>query len=280
MSCTEKYFISLPSSQYPLYLFCIFSDTLGELDIANRPSWMPKVSRVEARGVYAKDFDSLELKAFPTLSDNPLMSNATIKNTAKGLQNKNANNFSTAGTFLSGYLSPEGAKLMEDVYGFKGGYMQAINPKSYKKYLEETVAEDAIDDDDRPPRGMSQMIEQLDLRVRDFNGTILLQEAVTSISKKGDKFVLLTTNFTVEANKTILAVGPTALKKLSGDVIQNITSHDIFKSIVSVPAFSGAAVYPTAWWNDSVAAQKNNSLEPLKKFVSSSYCLGITMPYR
>ena len=241
---------------------------------------MPEVSRVEARGVYAKDFDSLELKAFPTLSDNPLMSNATIQKTARDLQNKNANNFSTAGTFLSGYLSPEGAKLMEDVYGFKGGYMEAINPKSYKKYLGERVDEDAVEDDDRPPRGMSEMIEQLDLKVRYFNGTIFLQEAVTSISKKGDKFVLLTTNFTVEAKKTVLAVEPPALKKLSGDVIQSITSHDIFKSIVSVPAFSGAAVYPTAWWNDSVAAQKNNSLEPLQQFISSSYCLGITMPYR
>lgn len=230
--------------------------------------------------MHARDFDSLELKAFPTLSDNSLMNSTTVQKTAEDLKNKNANNFSTAGTFLSGYLSPEGAKLMEEVYGFKGGYMQAINPKSYKTHLEETVNEDKIDDDDRPPRGMSEIIERLDLKVRDLNGTIFLQEAVTSISKKGNKFVLVTTNFTVEANKTVLAVDPPTLKKLTGDVIQNITSHDIFKSIVSVPAFSGAAVYPTAWWNDSVAAQKNNSLEPLQMFISSSYCLGITMPYR
>ena len=229
--------------------------------------------------MYARDFDSLELKAFPTLSDNSLMNNMTVQKTAEDLKNKNANNFSTAGTFLSGYLSPEGAKLMEEVYGFKGGYMQAINPKSYKKYLKETFDQNN-EDNDRPPRGMSEIIERLDLKVRHSNGTIFLQEAVTSISKKGSKFVLVTTNFTVEAKKTVLAVDPPALKKLTGDVIQSITSHDIFMSIVSVPAFSGAAVYPTAWWNDSVAAQKNNSLEPLQMFISSSNCLGITMPYR
>ena len=247
----------------------------------NSDRWQRNIKRVEARGVYARNFDSLKLKAFPTLSDNSLMNTTKIQDTAKDLKNRNANNFSTAGTFLSGYLSPEGARLMEDVYGLKGGYMQTINPESYKTYLGERVNQELFEsDEDRPARGMSEIIEQLDLKVRHLNGTIYLQEAVASISKRGDKFVLLTTNFTVEARKTVLTVGPTALKKLTGDVIQSITNHDIFKSIVSVPAFSGAAVYPTAWWNDSVAAQKKNSLEPLQMFVSSSNCLGITMPYR
>lgn len=232
--------------------------------------------------MYTDSFDSLrKSKAFPTLKDLSPTNNNTVKKIAELVDGRNASEFSTAGTFLSSCLSPEGAKLMEDAYGFKGGYMEAINPDSFKKYLKETlIDEDSRSDDFRPVKGMSEIIEKLSLKVRSFNGKIYLHQAATSIRKEGDKFVLLTTNFTVQANATVLTLGPAALKKISGDVIQNITNHVIFKSIVSVPAFHGAAVYPTAWWNDSVATQKNNSLKPLQMFVSSSNCLGITMPYR
>ena len=111
------------------------------------------------------------------------------------------------------------------------------------------------------------------------DGKFYLKETVTSVDKTGDKFVLQTTNFTVKASKTAISAGPTAVKKIKGDVIQNITDHEIFKSIVSVPAFYGAAVYENAWWNDSISVLKNNSLQPLDMFISSSNCLGITMPY-
>ena len=170
---------------------------------------------------------------------------------------------------------------MEGTYGFTGGYMQAINPKSYQTYLKEAVADRwAKDYDARPVRGMSEIIEKLSLKVRSFHGKIYLQELVTSLCKEGNKFVLQTTNLIVQANKTVLTAGPTAIRKITGDVIQNVTNHVIFKSIVSVPAFHGAAVYQTAWWNDFIAVQMNNSLEPLQIFASSNNCLGITLPYR
>ena len=170
---------------------------------------------------------------------------------------------------------------MTDVYGLKGGYIEKINLKSYKEHLKTTLLLDERRDDDlRPKNGMSTLVENLISRVRNLNGTIYLQEIVTSVSKRGNSFVLLTSNFTVQANKTVLTATPEALKQIKGDVMQNITNHDIFKSIVSVPAFRGAAVYPTAWWNDPVALQKNNSLQNLQMFISSSNCLGITMPYK
>lgn len=244
-------------------------------------SWTAYVHRVEARGVHADSFDALKSKAFPSLLDRPPLNNYTVKQTAQFLVRRNTSDFSTAGAFLSSYLTPEGAKLMEEAYGFNGNYKQVINPESFKTYLGEMIQLVQLREyDSRPTRGMSEIIEKLSLKVRRFNGTIYLREAVTSISKEGGKFVLQTTNFTVQANKTVLTAGPAALKKMTGDVITSITNHEIFESIVSVPAFRGAAVYPSAWWTDSVAAQMNNSLEPLQKFVSSSNCLGITMPYK
>ena len=193
----------------------------------------------------------------------------------------NVSDLSTAGRFLSMLLSPEGVKWMTDAYGLKGGYIEKINPKSYLELLKKTLDHLGSDDIDfRLKGGMSTLVESLISRVRNLNGTIYLQETVTSVSKRGNSFVLLTSNFTVQANKTVLTSAPEALKEIKGDVMQNITNNDIFKSIVSVPAFRGAAVYPTAWWNDAVAIQKNNSLQNLQTFISNSNCLGITMPYK
>ena len=193
----------------------------------------------------------------------------------------NVSDLSTAGRFLSMLLSPEGVKWMTDAYGLKGGYIEKINSKSYIELLKTTLHYlDSKDIELRPKRGMSTLVENLISRVRNLNGTIYLQETVTSVSKRGNSFVLLTSNFTVQANKTVLTSAPEALKEIKGDVMQNITNNDIFKSIVSVPAFRGAAVYPTAWWNDAVAIQKNNSLQNLQTFISNSNCLGITMPYK
>ena len=209
----------------------------------------------------------------------------TAWETASFVTKRDLGNFSdlpTAGRFLSMLLSPEGAKWMTDAYGLKGGYIEKINPKSYVEHLKITLQylDEARDNDYRPKGGMSTLVENLISKVRNLNGTIYRQETVTSISNQGNNFVLLTSNFTVQANKTVLTAAPEALKKIKGDVMQNITNHDIFKSIVSVPAFRGAAVYPTAWWNDSVALQKNNSLQNLQRFISNSNCLGITMPYK
>ena len=246
-------------------------------------SWAREIRRVEARGVFADSFDSLKSKAFPTLLDRVPMNNKTLDETAVFIYETATNytQFSTAETFLSYELSPEGAKLIEKTYGFMGDYMQVINPLSYRTYLKK---KDEVmhtrSDDSRPMNGMSEFITTLAENVRDRGGKIYLDETITSIDKREDKFVLQTTNFYVKASKTVITAGPTALKKINGDVMQNITGHDIFKSIVSVPAFHGAAVYEKAWWNDSIAAQKNNSLQPLEMFISSSNCLGITMPYK
>ncbi|KAL9951517.1 hypothetical protein ACROYT_G044192 [Oculina patagonica] len=282
-------FTHAPDVVVGLGVWNIHADNYNEGDIQRHfniltdDDWAPKTHRVEARGVYADSFDSLKPKAFPTLMDRAPMNNKTLEKTAEFIYDdaRNYTQFSTAETFLSYELSPEGTKLMEDTYGFLGDYMQAINPLSYREYLKKKIHVIGEREDDlRPLKGMSEFITHLAQQVRSRGGKIYLKETVTSIEKRGDKFVLQTTNFTVKANKAVITAGPTAVKKIKGDVIQGITDHEIFKSIVSVPAFSGAAVYEKAWWNDSTAVQKKNNLTALSKFVSCSNCLGITMPYK
>ena len=222
--------------------------------------------------MFGNNFNALKATAYPTLNITPTVENVTQANSA---------NFYTAGSFLSSYLSPEGAKYFETLYGLKGSYMQNINPESYKKYLKDTVADEGqMVEDMRPKRGLSEGIERLNHSVQNLGGKVYLSETVTSVSKDGSKFVVQTMKQKVKANKTIITTGPTALKKMTGDVIRSITDQEIFQSVVGVPAFFGAAVYSSAWWEDMKVLQIKDSDQALPMFISSSKCLGITMPYR
>ena len=190
---------------------------------------------------------------------------------AEDVTKANSSVYSTADDFLSNYLSPEGRDLLEDAYGLKYR-LYDVNPESYKKYLEEKLLDEGRRGfDQRPVKGLSKLIELLRDKVNQLNGMIYFPETVTSVVKKGSKFRLETTNRNVTANKTVLTVGPAALKDIAGDVMENITNHKILRSIVSVPAFLGAAVYQNAWWEDKIL--------PKDLFISSANCLGITMPY-
>ena len=234
-------------------------------------AWKRRLTRVEARGVFAGDFGELQENAFPTLNRSD-----TVKQMAEEVAKANSSLYSTAVDFLSGYLTPEGKELLEDAYGLKYR-LYDVNPESYKKYLEETLSdENRRGRDKRPKEGMSLFIQLLRDKVNASNGSIYFPETVTSVMTEGSKFFVQTTNRTVRANKVVLTVGPAALKDLTGDVMQNIINHKMLRSIVSVPAFFGAAVYRNAWWENSIPVK---TMSPKDMFISSSNCLGITMPY-
>ena len=236
-------------------------------------NWERSLTRVEARGVFANGFDELKQNAFPTLNRSD-----TVETMADDVTKTNSSFYSTAGAFLSSYLSPEGKELLEDTYGLKlKDCLYNVNPESYKKYLEQKRSDEKEKGDDRrPDEGLSKLIELLENKVNELNGSIYLREKVKSVMKYGSTFFLTTTNMEVRARKTVLACGPTALKDMTGDVIQNITNHEILMSIVSVPAFFGAAVYQNAWWKDSKAVKPMSERD---MFMSNGNCLGITMPY-
>ena len=113
--------------------------------------------------MYADSFDPLKRKAFPTLLNRAPMNNRTLRETSRFIYDvdRNYTQFSTTGAFLSYVLSPEGAKLMEETYGFNGDndYMQTINPASYRKYLKEKYYDldpSSHHDNNRPRKGLSR----------------------------------------------------------------------------------------------------------------------------
>ena len=99
---------------------------------------------------------------------------------------------------------------MAENFGFKGDYMQAINPMSYTTYLKkEEHVTSTSSEAKRPPnsKGMSEIVKELTKKVESGGGKLYRKETVAFITKEGDKFRLQTTKLTVKANKTVITVG-------------------------------------------------------------------------
>ena len=88
------------------------------------------------------------------------MNNRTLEETARYIYDdvRNHTQFSTADTFLSDELSPEGAKLMKEKYGFLGDSMISINTLSYRKYLKKKDFVVSAGKSFRPKKGMTEFV--------------------------------------------------------------------------------------------------------------------------
>ena len=243
---------------------------LAKLNITFEGSGAPAVS-IKSRGILADSCDDLKRRAFPSLKQG-MTCEKMVEVVTKDVPKANVSLFVTAGTYLSHYLTPEGAELISEYYGVKSDYLHFISPESYNEFLRRRQDEVPGGEYARPHGGMSAIITVLFKLVKDQGGLVYTGNKVLSINQKGDNFTLRTINQTVSANKVIIATPPASLAKIEGNVTDTVTQHPIFKSIVSVPAFKGAAVYKKAWWNDT--------LQYPQQFTSYSECLGITMPYK
>ena len=181
--------------------------------------------------------------------------------------------FATVDSYMSYYLTPEGAEFVSAGSSFKGVYTESINPVAYIEYVKLPVLRKYK----RPLKGMSAITDALVASVRDNGGTLYKDNEVVSIEKIKTKFILTTKTLTVSAEKIVIATHPVAFMKIKGGVAEEIQREPVFQSIIIMPAFKGAAVYKEAWWSNKTIT--NLTLEPRQRFLSNSYCLGVTMPY-
>ena len=230
----------------------------------------------ESRGVFSDNSTTIKNKAFPTLNTGKFK-NMTRNDMASFAFSDDhvstAQLFATVDSYMSYYLTPEGAEFLSEGYGFKGDYTESINPVEYIEYLKLPVSSKY----ERPLQGMSEVIDALVASVRDYEGTLYKDNEVVSIEKIKTKFTLTTKKLTVSAEKIVIATHPVAFMKIKGGVAEEIQREPVFQSIIIMPAFKGAAVYKEAWWSNKTIT--NLTLEPRQRFISNSNCLGVTMPY-
>ena len=231
---------------------------------------------IESRGVWADNKEDIK-QAFPALLKSKyghLTSGQLLDYACQGVPDKNV--YATVDTFVSHRITPEGAEYLSELYGYKGDFTEFVSPKSYIEFTEMSLQ--LSDTYIRPIGGMSVIVDALVKKVKETGGNIYTSTSVKSIDREGGKYVLTTPNLVVRADKLIIGVPPVQFGQVNGSVAKRIQTDPFFRSILPVPAFKGASVYSSAWWEKVKIVDR--PLKPGQKFVGNSNCLGSTVAYR
>ena len=131
----------------------------------------------------------------------------------------------------------------------------------------------------RPDKGLSSITQQLKFSVTKLGARLYQNEEIKFMEETVDsRFKLITKNYTVTANKLVVAVPPAPLKRIKGSVAEKIQNDSIFKTIEYAVAFKGFAVFENAWWQ--LNSTGSRYLADEQEILSTSDCLGHTFPYK
>ena len=266
---------SLECSDRPLWC-SPYSALNRELGIQHYEWTFVDPGLIESRGVWADNKEDIK-QAFPALLKSKyghLTSGQLLDYACQGVPDKNV--YATVDTFVSHRITPEGAEYLSELYGYKGDFTEFVSPKSYIEFTEMSLQ--LSDTYIRPIGGMSVIVDALVKKVKETGGNIYTSTSVKSIDREGGKYVLTTPNLVVRADKLIIGVPPVQFGQVNGSVAKRIQTDPVFRSILPVPAFKGASVYSSAWWEKVKIVDR--PLKPGQKFVGNSNCLGSTVAYR
>lgn len=92
------------------------------------------------------------------------------------------------------------------------------------------------------------MTRALEMSVVKLGAKLYKEEGVSVIEENHEnQFTLMTANYTVTADKLVLAVPVKAFKLIKGYVAERIQNNSMFDSIEIMAAFKGFAVFQGAW---------------------------------
>ena len=252
---------------------------LNRLNIPHKDWNFYSNPRTETRGFFARDEHEIKRKSFPSLTQGKFKDMTCSQMLDYLLRKEHVekiHNFATFETFQKHYLTPEGSRFYFDVFGYDGDLNGS--PEGVIEFYEQLAA--LTGEEIRPLRGMSAFIEALAKSARGLGTKIFTGDnhKILSIDKQTNQFVLKTSQYEVSVGKLVVAAPPGAFGSVSGSVAEQIQRAPEFQSILPRPAFKGAAVYPTAWWEE--IANVKDKLYPMERFLSNSDCLGWTLPHR
>ncbi|KAK3711825.1 hypothetical protein QZH41_008973, partial [Actinostola sp. cb2023] len=257
----------------------VMINLVKELGITQREWSFVEPSLIESRGVKANNHEDIK-KAYPTLRAHPFFGKMTssqlLSYACKPEHVANAGYYATVDSYFSNLITPEGAEYLSELYGYKGDYTDFISPKSYLEFTEMTLK--LSDKYLRPAGGMSTIIATLKQKVESMGGHIFTSTGVKSLTKENGMFIALTPSLRVRSKKLVVATPPVQFRKINGTIAKKIQKTAEFDSIQPIPAFKGAAVYSSAWWEK--VSIGGAPVKPGQKFISHSNCLGISMAHR
>ena len=195
-------------------------------------------------------------------------------------QRKETRKFESLPDFLSEYLTPEGLELLNHWTGKPPDYARQRNANTLFEVKEAyAMTNSTIPNHIRLVNGLSTITQALKVSAAQHGAKLYDNEEVKSIDKyQGKQFKLITTKYTVIANKLVLAIPVSPMKRLQGSVIERIKRDATFDSIGFGVAFKGFAVFKDAWWQRNSTGRRYLADE--QEMLSNSDCLGRTFPFK
>jgi phytoene dehydrogenase-like protein len=253
---------------------------VDELGITHREWTFVKPAIIESRGLKANNHEEIKQR-YPQLLAHPIFGNMTsgelFDYALRPEYIAKVDQYATVFTYFSNIITAEGAEYLSELYGYKGDFTDFISPRSYLEEFSK-ISFELADEYVRPIGGMSTIITTLEKKVEALGGKIYTSTEIKSLSEGRDGFVLTTPKLKVKSKKLIVATIPTQFRSITGSIAKRIKDTGQFNSIQPMSAFKGAAVYSSAWWEDMEV--EGTPLQAGQKFISSSNCLGTSMPHR
>jgi monoamine oxidase len=143
-------------------------------------------------------------------------------------------------------IGPDGLEFMEATWGFRGDFQYPLSARAYLDWL---TADYALETTKLyPVGGMSQFVERMAGQARADGVEVFLSEPVLRVDSEDGAFRLETPQHTVRAQRVILAVNPTALPAIAGDVVAEIVSNPHFQALRAVKVVTITQLWPEPWW--------------------------------
>ena len=179
---------------------------------------------------------------------------------------------------MSDFLTPEGFRLFNHLSGWlRPNYERQISARSL---IDFSIAFAQFKGNfSRPESGLSTITEALKMSATNLGANLYENEEIRVIEDiEGNKFKLITTNYTATANKLVVAVPPKPMKHITGSVAEKIQNDSTFQTIEFMVGFKGVAVFEEAWWQHNSTGSRYLADE--QTMISASDCLGFIFPYK
>lgn len=180
-------------------------------------------------------------------------------------------------SYITSKVGGEGFAFLHDMSRFRADFEYPLDARSYMDYLDEEW--DVCCTPSYPIGGMSTYIKGMATRARDAGAQLFTNEPVSKIEREGSAYRLTTSGHVVHAGKVVIAVPPSGLDHITGDVAEEIRAQRTYKDIIAVKVVTISQWWPDRWWGDlanpSGTAPDNN----LWRAWSTEHCFNlIEMP--
>jgi hypothetical protein len=202
---------------------------------------------VNTRGLYAFSKEAL-LPAYPTVTPDASGDTETAFYEALMLDANvaDADDYSDFRAYVRGKLGEEEYAFLRDVSRFRADFLAPLDARGYMDYFLEEW--DVCCTPSYPVGGMSAFIRGMEEAATADGARIFVDQMASEVSRDGDGYRVQTVDYTVHADRVVIAVPPVAFDWFTGDVAEEIRAAEEYQAIIGIKVVTVTQWWPSRWW--------------------------------